>query len=419
MGIKYKRSIEKWIDLSGLPKVKYGNTKRIDWCRSVGYKIPFRYDNIQDNIIITDYVIENNQGCVYIVIDKYVETPVKMHTHSIIGCKLRHLLSNRIINKRPDLIQYLSNQVDAYKYNIFSSEYISVCCPVCGNTFNRRVIDLHTKGLSCHMCADTISLPNRIMYTVLKQCNINFISEVNKSNGFNWMEKYRYDFYLCIKNQHILIEMDGGFHKFKDQQERDKIKTDLAISNGFKLIRIDCMYDNIGIAFDYIKNNIIHSELFDMLPLQSVDWTDCYQKVTTKLMVQVCNLWEEENMPVFKISNTTGLSKTVVTRYLKKGKILGLCLSYNNTEARSRGNSSKAQPVCFVIDNDIKYVFKNTKEVEKLSIKYFGIQCTSSGVLSVCIGKQKSHRGLVFKFITQEQYKMIKNNNEVVLQEVA
>ena len=56
-------SVDKWIDLSGLPtKQGFGDTKDLevyDWIGSIGYKIPFKYDNILGEIEIVDYIAKS------------------------------------------------------------------------------------------------------------------------------------------------------------------------------------------------------------------------------------------------------------------------------------------------------------------------------------------------------------------------
>ena len=41
-------SEDRWIDLSGLPRNSWG----IDWKHSVGYELPFNYDNVKSIIKI-------------------------------------------------------------------------------------------------------------------------------------------------------------------------------------------------------------------------------------------------------------------------------------------------------------------------------------------------------------------------------
>jgi len=49
-------------------------------------------------------------------------------------------------------------------------------------------------------------------------------------------DKYIFDFY-CAKAK-LDIEIDGQYHSFKEQIEKDKMRDDFLISKGFNILRI-------------------------------------------------------------------------------------------------------------------------------------------------------------------------------------
>lgn len=420
--IKYKNNNKnRWVDLSNLPQFKFNNEMRIQWENSVGCCVPFQYDDVCDQIHIVGYRKQKtsknrHKAMLSIIIGKYIPEPIEVRSDFITNCQLYNVVTNRIINVAPELIQYLDNPDDAYKYSYQSNEKIWTRCPVCGHRDLKFVNNLYRYGFICHCTSDGISIPNKIMFNILQQLNIDFISEVNKSYGFLWMDNYLYDFYFKLNNELILIEMDGFFHQF--QRERDKIKTKLAIENGYKLIRINCIYNNAD-PVDFIKDNILKSELSILLPLDKVDWKKCRRVATTSLLVQVCDMWENANISIQQMVKIFCVSRATIRHYLQKGHKIGLCPSYNSQEARYRSNLERAIPIAFVKNDDICYVFSCAKEVEELSMKLFGVQCTRKGVQAVCNDEVSSHRGLNFKYITREEYKQYKmiNNIEVVLKE--
>ena len=76
-------------------------------------------------------------------------------------------------------------------------------------------------------------------------------------------------------NQYI-VEMDGGLGHGNvnyigevDTEGRyvDNIKNDLANKHNITLIRIDCFYKALEERFEYIKNNILISDLKNILNL--------------------------------------------------------------------------------------------------------------------------------------------------------
>ena len=181
------------------------------------------------------------------------------------------------------------------------------------------------------------------MYNILTQLNINFIKEVGQAD-FKWMQRYFYDFYFqTVDGQNILIEMDGGLHnRIEEQKKRDKLKNNLAYEHNFKLIRIDCDYRNAREkTLDYIKTNILNSELSSLLCLENIDWNQCKNAIKNNIMLQICNLWEKDGYSSRDIVETLGLHRTTICTYLKRGRDIGLCPSYNTKESLRRRNKKQ------------------------------------------------------------------------------
>lgn len=408
--------IEKWIDLNSLPR----RGSLISWRDSVGCKMKFRYGNIYGEICIIGCRVEilpNKKHRTYlsIVIDKYIPAPIEVRSDTLFHCELHKFINNKIADVAPHLIQYLVNPDDAYKYTYSSNQYILTKCPICGHTEDKCISNLFQCGFFCPCCSDGVSMPNKLMSSVLKQCGANFIPEIGKRNGFNWIvNRYRYDFYFkSINGEDVLLEMDGSFHDLDKQKKIDKIKTQMAEQNNFKLIRIDCKYDGHP-PFEYIKNNILSSELHDILPLHLVDWEVCREATKTSLMATTCELWEKNGLAIADIMKQLSISHSGVVTYLKRGKVLGLCPSYNMDEAKKRGHIYNQNPIMIIDTYNNTYVFSAADEAIKSFYALFSMSATASSLRTACRIKRK-YKGLYVQYITNEQYKMIKNNQKIVL----
>lgn len=393
----------RWIDLSVLPK--RDGTGWIDWKHCIGIHMAFQYEEVQGFIRVVDY----DYGGLLITIDKYVVEPYRISVQALRDCYIHHLVANKIVDKAPHLIVYLKNKNDAYKYSYGCSEFVDVVCPICGNEFKQRVNDLYFRGIRCHACSDNISLPNKMMFNVLKQIGINFIFEPNRRHGFEWMQRYRYDFYFKIENQEYLIEMDGGFHKTNTQQKTDKIKDKLAIDNHMILVRIDCDYRG-GNPIKFIQENIMKSYLCKILPFENVDWNKCAQQSMENLITKVCDIWTSSDLCVSEISKKLLLSTGTVRKYLSYGNQIGICPSYNHDEIRRRDSLVKQKPVALMYANQIKYVFKGAKEVEEKSLYLFRKTLKASQVNKVC-GKDRLQtcNGFIFQYISNQTYDIYKD----------
>lgn len=413
------RNESRYTILDGLPKIQHGqNAGRIDWERSVGYSIPFKYDEIYDEINIIGYKKQgygNNKhrAILSITIDKYVTEPIDVRSDFITNCQLHNLVGNRIANKAPHLIQYLLNPEDAYRYTYRSNQMVATRCPICGHEEMHYVDAIYRNGFYCPVCSDTATIPNKIMFNVLQQLNIDFIRELNKKH-FKWTQQYLYDFYFKYNDLDIIVEMDGFFHQFETQKQIDEIKTALALNNGFKLIRIDCIYKNVD-AFEYIKKNILQSELSSLFDLNRIDWDKCKQQVLANVIHKECKMWES-GFSVGEIMDKFHLSKTAVRRHLLLGKQIGICMSYNKNESRKRASERRSNPVAYISNDTIQYVFINTREAAEKSMELFGVQCSESGIQAVCAGIYTHTHNLHFKHITREeyeQYKMITDKEKI------
>ena len=86
------------------------------------------------------------------------------------------------------------------------------------------------------------------------------------------------------------------------------------------MIRIDCQKSEM----EYIKNNILQSELSDLFDLSNIDWRRCQLQSVNSLVKEVCDLYNKGNKNI-DISNELKLDRHTVTKYLKLGNELGWC----------------------------------------------------------------------------------------------
>lgn len=402
------KDIEVYVDTSGLPK----RGGRIDWMNSVGYSIPFKYDCVTGYVNIVEY---KKKGRICITIKNYADEPVEISPNSVIHGYFALLLANKIVDKFPEMIQYLANKRDAYKYSYQSNEKVKCKCPFCGKESEQYPGNIYKRGFYCECFADGVSLPNKLMSNILTQLNIPYKREVGET-VFSWIGEYYYDFYFQIgKNQNVLVEMDGRYHEKDDCKARDEIKNRLAKENRFRLIRIDCAYK--GDPIQYIKHNILNSELKDILDLKSIDWNQCKEVYKNQPMLKACEMWEDTLCTISNIAQSLQMDNYTIAKYLKRGVSLGIC-SYSYAEAHSRRSSRQ---VAIIDEDSVLRAFFNAKECATTLQSETGMRFTAKGVSNCAYGYNKSYRGYRFKHITKEeyeQYKMIEKNKniEVVLE---
>lgn len=343
----------------------------------------------------------------YDVLGKYVEShfPIKIR-HKRCGyewdIKPTNILSNKNKNQyvcpccnhstiikgvndlwttNPSLCKLLENKNDGYTYSRNSIQKVNWFCSYCGELVkNRRVIDSYYYGVICKRCSKSKSMPNRIMYNLLSQLNIQFEDEKN----FNWCRYYYdgkyhvgfYDFYFIYNNKKYIVEMDGGFHtkdnilhgiKYKRVKEIDDIKDKLAKEHNINVIRIDCS----GHSILSYKNQIINSSLSEIIDIDNVNWEKClYQSCDNKIK-ECCKLYNN-GLTITNIQKEMNLSYPTVTSYLIIGTEGGLCSYYRHKKERE------------IICLNTKEIFKHQTEAAK------AYNAPRSGIDNSCKDRNKS-----------------------------
>lgn len=315
---------------------------------------------------------------------------------------------NDIATTHPWMIKYFVNVEDCYKYR-YSSEEIVLCkCPQCGYEKEMDIFNLYKNGFSCSQCCDGISYPEKFMFNLLKQLNIEFETEYSP----DWIKPKRYDFYIPSKN--LIIEMDGAFHKndnsmsnqTKEQsKDIDNYKDKLAEEHGLKVIRIDCNYGNVIKRFKYIKKNII-KELHNIFNLNDINWINIDGLCQKSLVKEVCDFWKihnninNENITTSEISKIFKIDISIIVSYLKKGTELDWCIYNPKEEMIKNGirNGKRKSKAIKVFNDFISYTFNSYTELEKLSVKILGVKLSSKN-FSYYIKNKKPYKGFYLKNI--------------------
>lgn len=267
---------------------------------------------------------------------------------------------NSMWDTDPELASLLANPEDGYEYTQGGNEKLNWKCPDCGELLkNKSISNIKNKSISCPVCSDGYSYPEKFIFSLLKQLDIEFYFQ----KSFKWSKNKIYDFYITFydKNKEttmsVLLEIHGEQHyrytgrgrTLDEEQENDKLKEQLAKENGINhYIVIDARESNMN----WIKNSVINSDLNTLFNLSNVDWINIEKNSVNSFIKIVCNLWSSGLRSSTLISENVNLGKHTVVKYLKKGEKLGWC-DYNADE---------------VMKEVRKYGKKNTKSVVQLSL---------------------------------------------------
>lgn len=296
----------------------------------------------------------------------------------------------------------------AKKYSIGSKFKLNPTCPNCGCIKNSKmsINTIYKNGVACPVCGDGISYPNKFMNNLLKQLNINFETE----KRFNWCKYFNtyknkevvgiYDFYIPSMN--LIIEMDGGFHtaynnlcdKTKEESQYEDLNKDmLANENNLKVIRIDCDYKVTSKKFEYIKNCIINSELSTIFDFNNINWNTIEAISEKSLVKEICDYYNNNKVTINDVNKEFGINKTSIRQYLRKGTKLGWC--------NFIGEHLKIVEI--FKDGQSLGVYNSLRELEKNSIKDFGINLRADDISETARGIKSSYKGFTFKYVESEK----------------
>ena len=326
---------------------------------------------------------------------------------------------NDIHTTRPDVEEWMHNKEDAYKYSMSSKEKILWDCPDCKNTFEERICNVNSNRLSCPFCSDGISYPNKFMYNSLYQIkdDLDFLEREYNPDWckfeFNGNKRCgKYDVYFGIDGQRYIVEMDGGLghgnkvhtNSLLSQDELlqiDLIKDKLAEEHGIKVIRIDCNYKTDN-KYTYILNNVLNSDLKDIIDLSKIDFDLSNKNSVSSLIVKAGELWNQ-GLTAGQIRKELKIGEGTVTSYLKTASEIGVC-DYSVEKSKARSKYRKV----YCTTTDI--VFESITSAAKT------YDTNRDGINKCCKGIKKSSgtlNGIPLQWMYYEDYLKSTTSTEV------
>ena len=311
---------------------------------------------------------------------------------------------NDITTTNPELIKFFPNgESEASKYNKSSNKKIDPRCPNCGK-ISKKLYTINyiwqNNKIPCDCNPTGMSYWEKFVNDLLKQ--LSFYDCYGKR--FEWCyfynhykNKYTFGIYdFCIENLKIIIETDGTFHRednlmsgqtVEESVYLDMIKDELAIKNGYKIIRLPLEKDGCNKnSWKIIKDKIMRSEIPILLNFkeEDIDWKHCDLYAASSLLIDACNIYEQGEKDLRKIAKTIGMSKSTVLNYLHKGTEMGLCNYNPNLNKKRNGNRKHKQITVFDSYMNKIGVFKSKEELETKSKDIFGIKFLYSGITKAC-----------------------------------
>lgn len=330
--------------------------------------------------------------------------PKATHVLSGHGCPFcagRAVLAgfNDMWTTAPEMAKMLVDPNDGYKYTRNSGEKAHFRCPDCGDVSFKTISNVYYQGLCCQKCSDGISYPNKFMRAFLHQLPI---FNIDYEYSPEWAKPYFYDDYFEYDGRRYLVEADGWQHyrdcvffdkTLEERHNIDHDKTNLAIDNGFILIRINCSESTM----EYMKNSICNSMFNDIFDLQSIDWELCDAVSHKNVVKEVSFAYENITKDMAKLREMFGLAQTTICSYLKIGHKCGWC-GYT-TEQSNRVSRFKNMRPFVVLDSEenIIYYLNGTNEDLALLGNLFDNEFLNKCIKNAC-RVHKPYKGIDFRY---------------------
>lgn len=245
---------------------------------------------------------------------------------------------NCVLTTNPDIANLMVDRNNGLLYTSKSDKRLDFKCPDCDSVIkNKQIKNITVSGLKCPICSDGFSYPEKIMYGLLQSLQEEFLYD-----KAIFSDRKRYDFYLPDKS--IIIEMHGGQHypdvkgfsmstnTIEDIQKNDSYKREIALQNGIKhYIVIDSRHSNI----EWMKKNIVNSDLQFLIDLQNIDWNFLDSQSASSNKVKCLNMYLDGNKELSSIASQLHVEHATVWRWMKQWADIGKC-NYQKEDTRKK-----------------------------------------------------------------------------------
>lgn len=301
---------------------------------------------------------------------------------------------NDVATTHPELLYLFKDKKEAEAVSIGSGKKVTLVCQDCGHDKKILLSNYLKNGIGCQYCSDGISYPEKFIRAFVVQCNPDIMDCQYQPD---WAKPYFYDIYTQLNGVEYIIEADGAWHyvdntlsgqTVEEVRQKDKLKDDLALQHGIKVIRIDCMESNKN----YISKSILNSELSNIIRMDSIDWNYCEKMAQCNLAKVICDFYNKSDIKdSIYLAKIFNINRTTVEKCLHIGNDVGWC-SFN-----TRPKEKEVR----VLNKDkiVLYTFESIKKCASELEKIYHINFSRPCISRACKYNKYTHRGFYFEYV--------------------
>jgi hypothetical protein len=339
---------------------------------------------------------------------------------------------NSIYHSDKWMVPYIGEEV-AKTHTRRSGDKVKVTCPDCGRIKSKvmSIDDIYKrKNIACS-CSDNNPFTEKYIFNILEQLNINF--EYHKT--FDWSKdvqvdnlelcgRKEYDFYFKYNDEDYVLEANGIQHyeesnrgrSLEYEQENDRIKKELAISNGIKpenYIIIDCRESTLEWIRDN-DNGLLNSRLNYLFDLSSINWLKAEEFALSNRVKEACELWNSNSdLTTTQIGEIMKLDRQIIRKYLLKGLEHNWCNYDPKLESEKIINEFINSNLVSIVCVEKKLIFESIKQCADKSIEIFGVKLSDASLSRVC-KYQNKYKGYNFKYVNELTSEELKEYSKAI-----
>ena len=158
-------------------------------------------------------------------------------------------------------------------------------------------------------------------------------------------------------------------------------------------IVIDCRVSDL----EYIRLNILDSELNELFDLSNINWTQCEEYALKNKVREVCSYYKEHpGVFVSDLAKEFSMGSSTIKEYLKRGTKIGWCEYDSKEEMRRNGRLKGKSNIKSVSQYSLEGKFIKTYPSVREAERQTGINNTS--ISACCNGKRKTAGGFIWIF---------------------